>query len=160
MARRIRRSIKARSNYSRENKGAFFQVGTTLTNGLYQGGTLIVPPSTVQGTRTVKNFTITVPVTGNVNSEYWWALVYVPQSQVAQPLFAATGSPDGSLYEPNQYVIASGMTDNSAGPIRIRTKMSRKLHSGDFISLIVGTTGDQQGTNPVKGLVSYSIRYN
>ena len=160
MPRRTRRTVKAKSNYSRENKGCYFTVGSGQVNGLYQGGTLIVPPSTVQGTRTVKNFTITVPVTGNVNSEYWWALVYVPQSQTAQPLFDNTHSPEGSLYEPNQYVIASGMSDNNAGPIRIRTNMARRLHSGDFISLVLGVTSESQGTNPVKGLVSYSIKYN
>ena len=160
MPRRTHRSVKARANYSRENRGVYFQVGQQQVNGVYQGGSLVVPPSTVQGTRTVKNFSITIPVTGNVNSEYWWALVYVPQSQTAQPLFAATQSPDGSLYEPNQYVIASGMSDNNAGPIRIRSKMARKLHSGDFISLVLGLSADSQGTNYVKGLVSYSIKYN
>ena len=160
MPRRTHRSVKAKSNYSRENRGVYFQVGSSKVNEIYQGGSLIVPPSTVQGTRTVKNFTITIPVTGNVNSEYWWALVYVPQSQEAQPLFATTHTPDGTLYEPNQYVIASGMSDGNAGPIRIRTKLARKLHSGDFISLVLGVSSESQGQNYVKGLVSYSIKYN
>ena len=160
--RRYRRSLKGRSNYSHENKGCLATFGETAVNGLYQAGSIIVPPSTTQGIRTVGNWSITIPVTisaTNASNELYWALVYVPQGQSANNLFATTGSIEGSLYEPNQYVLASGISDGSAGPIRIRSRMSRKLHSGDFISLIVGGTG-YSSSSPLRALVSYSIKYN
>lgn len=158
MPRRTRRSIKARSNYSRENKGCFAAFGSEATNGLYQAGSVIVPAVTTQGIRTVGNWNITVPVTLSSANEYYWALVYVPQGQTANALFATTGSTEGSLYEPNQYVLASGISDANAGPIRVRTNMKRKLHSGDFISLVIGMSNSNVTT--FRALVSYSVKYN
>ena len=156
--RRYRRSLKARGNYSHENKGFSGTYGSTLVNTFYQGGSVIVPATTTQGTRTVGNFTITIPVPSTAGQEIFWALVYVPQGETAKELFATTGSAEGSLYEPNQYVLASGIADNNAGPIRIHSRMSRKLHSGDFISLILAQNATS-GSN-FRGLVSYSIKYN
>ena len=161
-------SVKSRnykkSNWSHENRGVSVNIPSTLTNGLYQGGQLIVPPTTAQGTRTVGNFTVTVPVQSNAASnEVWWALIYVPQGTTANPLFN-TGPEEnpreGSLYEPNQFVIASGLSDGAAGPIRIRSRIMRKLHSGDFISLLLGYQGTGAPTVAVTALVSYSIKYN
>ena len=158
--RRYRRSLKSRSNYSHENKGVTAVFGSTFVNELIQAGAIIVPAVTTQGTRTVSNFTITIPVDGTRAGEIFWALVYVPQGETAKNLFATTGSIEGSLYEPNQYVLASGISDNAAGPIRIRTRMSRKLHSGDFISLIAGSPQSTFNGENLRALVSYSIKYN
>ena len=156
------RSVKYRqfskANWSHENKGFSGAYGSALVNTFYQGGSVIVPATTTQGTRTVGNWTITVPVPSNAAQDIYWALVYVPQGEAAKELFATTGSGDGSLYEPNQYVLASGVSDGSAGPIRIRSSMKRKLHSGDFISLILAQN-QTSGAN-FRGLVSYSIKYN
>ena len=164
MARKyIRRYIKSvgKSNWSHENKGCQSAFGGDLINGLYQAGSIVVPASTNQGTRTVGNWSITVPVTtAGSSNEFYWALVYVPQGETAKNLFATTGTLEGSLYEPNQYVIASGISDGNAGPIRIRSRMLRKLHSNDFISLIVGTDSTQVASTPMRALVSYSIKYN
>ena len=163
-----RTSVKSRNykkgNWSHENRGVSIEIPSTAVNTIYQGGQLIVPPTTAQGTRTVGNFTVTVPVQANAASnEVWWALIYVPQGTTANPLFATgpQGNPlEGSLYEPNQFVIASGLSDGAAGPIRIRSRMKRKLHSGDFISLLLGYQGGGAPTVKVTALVSYSIKYN
>ena len=164
MPRRV--SVKSRpryrANWSHENKGCIITTGTELVNGLFQGGSNVVPASTTQGTRTVSNFDITVPTpfgSSSGVSEVYWALVYCPQGETVNSLFAASGSPEGSLYEPNQYVLASGISDSSAGPIRIKSRMSRKLQSGDFISLVIGTTVQSSTTN-TRALVSYSVKYN
>lgn len=164
MPRRV--SVKSRvykkANWSHENKGCLITTGTELVNGLFQGGSSVVPASNTQGTRTVGNFDITVPTPFNSSSgvsEVYYALVYCPQGETVKSLFASTGSPDGSLYEPNQYVLASGISDSTAGPIRIRSRMKRKLQSGDFISLVIGTTV-QSSTTQTRALVSYSIKYN
>ena len=162
----VRKSVKSRyykkNNWSHENKGCLITAGSELVNGLFQGGSNIVPATTVQGTRTVGNFDITVPTPFNSSSgvsEVYWALVYCPQGETVKSLFATDGTPEGSLYEPNQYVLASGISDSSAGPIRIRSRMHRKLQSGDFISLIIGTTV-QSSTTQTRALVSYSVKYN
>ena len=162
--RYYRKSVKftGKGNWSHENKGCAASFGEALVNNLAQGGSIIVPASNVQGTRTIGNLTVTVPVMGTSanNNEYYWAVVYVPQGETAKALFATTGNLDGSLYEPNQYVMASRISDGTAGPIRIRSKIMRKLHSGDFISLIVGTPNATQVGESFRALVSYSIKYN
>ena len=72
---------------------------------------------------------------------------------------AALNVVDGqSLYEPNQYVIACGVNDPTAGPIRISTRMKRKLNSGDFVSLLMYTT--VTGSGYYSGIVSYAVKYN
>ena len=159
-----RTSIKrtfAKSKWSHENKGCLIELPTeNPTNGLYQSGSNIVPATTTQGTRTVGNFTITIPVQGTSSAEIFWALVYVPQGTSTNTLFATSQSIEGSMYEPNQFVLASGISDTYAGPIRIHTRMKRVLHSGDFISLIVGSTTSNANFATLRALVSYSIKYN
>ena len=106
----VRRIVKARSNWSHENKGCYITPGAEAVNGLFQGGSNIVPATTTQGTRTVGNFEITVPTpfgSSSGVSEVYWALVYCPQGETVKSLFATSGDTDGSLYEPNQYVMAS-----------------------------------------------------
>ena len=147
-----------KSNWSHENKGCACAI-TNSVNGLAQGGSNIVPASTTQGTRTVGHFTITIPVPTDAGSIFW-ALVYVPQGEQVKSLFATTQAIEGSLYEPNQYVIASGISDANEGPIRIRSAMKRKLQSGDFISLIVGSTNVEYVGQYLNALVSYAIKYN
>ena len=154
MARKIR-NAKTRSCWVRENTSIHVLstgVGTTF-------GTNIVPSSTAQGMRTVGNFTITLTAgttngSGDGTAPVFWALVYVPQGQTTGTLVTTNGS---SLYEPNQYVIACGVNDPSAGPIRIRTRMMRKLNSGDFVSLLMSTSYKDA---LYWGTVSYSVKYN
>lgn len=151
---------KAKVRWSRENVGIAITLPSQAANGVYQGGNPIVSPITSQGTRTVGRFDITVPVSlAKSSSEIYWALVYVPQGTTPNALFATTGSPTGTLYEPNQYVLASGISDNGAGPIRIRSRIMRILHSGDQIVLILGATDTAENATS-RALVSYNIKYN
>ena len=154
MARKIR-NVKTRSRWSRENT----TVRATSVADYATFGTNIVPASTTQGMRTVGNFTITLTAgttngSGDGAAPVFWALVYVPQGQTTATLNINDSS---SLYEPNQYVIACGVNDPTAGPIRIRTRMMRKLNSGDFVSLLMATSYKD---TPYWGSVSYSVKYN
>ena len=156
MARKIR-NVKTRSRWSREN--TTIRVTSNSQTAYSTFGTNIVPASTTQGLRTVGNFTITLTsgsesASGDGNGPAYWALVYVPQGQTTALLNVNDGA---SLYEPNQYVIACGVNDPSAGPIRIRTRMMRKLNSGDFVSLLMSTANK---TALWIGTVSYSVKYN
>ena len=160
MARKNVKTFFKRSskNWSHENKGCAMLFGNSTVNTFYQAGSIVVPSVTTQGSRTVGNFSITVPVPNDL--QYVWALVYVPQGTSANNLFATTGGIEGSVYEPNQYVIATGINDGNAGPIRIRSKMQRRLHSGDFVSLIIGCQTDSVANSYAQAIVSYSIKYN
>lgn len=115
----------------------------------------VVPANALQGMRKVKHLTVslTAPNTGssvgNINALYW-ALVYVPQGTSVNPL--NIGGP--SLYEPNQFVLNSGIVDPDAGPIRISTPLSRNLNSGDSIWLVLGSTAANTSIN---GMVQYAI---
>ena len=103
--------------------------------------------------RKVKHVRISLSSTQQ-GAELWediaWALVYVPEGYQPNTL---DGRNEHSLYEPNQFVMASGFNDPRAGPIRITSPISRNLNSGDQIVLVVGTT---QATS-VAGLVEYAI---
>ena len=156
-----RYSVKSRkykqSGWSHENKSCAMQFGENPVNTFWQAGSNIVPATTSQGIRTVGNWTITVPV--STDRIVYWALIYVPQGTTVNNLFPSQTA-EGSLYEPNQFVIASGVSDGNAGPIRIRSRMKRNLHSGDFISLIIASQDQGVAQQYNLGLVSYSIKYN
>ena len=156
MPRRYFRSVKTSAHWSRENTVVRALAPSTAFQTF---GTNIVSASTTQGMRTVGNFTITLTSIGSLSSTdnaspVYWALVYVPQGQTTATLNITDG---GSMYEPNQYVIACGVNDPTAGPIRIRSSMKRKLNSGDFISLLMSTS-DIAAT--YTGTVSYAVKYN
>lgn len=158
-----RKNVKAiiarpRPRWSHENKSCAMQFSAEPIYTFWQAGSNVVPAATSQGIRTVGNWTITVPVSTDKN--VYWALVYVPQGTTVNNLFATSGGAEGSLYEPNQYVLASGIADGNAGPIRVRSKMKRTLHSGDFISLIIASQDQNIANTYNLGLVSYSIKYN
>ena len=54
--------------------------------------------------------------------------------------------------------MSCGYIDPNAGPIRIRSNVSRNLNSGDSIQLIIGTSQDGDSTN-FEGVVSYAVAY-
>jgi hypothetical protein len=89
----------------------------------------------------------------------WWALVFVPQGYNANVLFPyfADSQTSGSLYEPNQFVMGCGYIDPNAGPIRVTSKVSRNLQSGDSIALIIGNSETPSTT--YRGVVSYAVAY-
>lgn len=170
--RRVRRYSRAaapRAKYSIETTSS----NTTLASMTVDGttryyGAMVVPATTIQGMRKVKHMQVTVCLQHAAaaaahagGAPILWALVYVPAGQ-------ATVSPpatSGSIYEPNQFVITSGIADAEAGPIRINTPLARNLNSGDSIvltyRLLNGTavyTADN--TASVLTMVRYAITLN
>ena len=147
--RRIRRV--SRRKYSVEQRPLNFSLTPSATTAV-----AVVPPTTTQGVRKVKNITLNVvPTYDDSVVPIWWALVYVPEgTQPGSLNLAATAT---SLYEPNQYVINCGISDPTAGPIRFFTPLSRNLNSGDGIYLVIsdGTSGATQ----VRGTARYAITY-
>ena len=143
-----------RDKYSIEHSIVLGQTSAQATNGLYQYATNVVQSSPTQGMRKVKHVTVSLtssPSPAAANQSIFWVLVYVPEGYSVNHL---QGTPGASFYEPNQFVMACGCNDPEAGPIRIRSPISRNLNSGDSIWLVVGTPQPSVGIN---GLVQYAI---
>ena len=103
----------------------------------------------------VKNFRINVVFASSVS--VLWALVYVPEGMPIGTLSAAptTTNIAASLYEPQQFLIASGLyssaatnSGTNAGPLRVWTPPARNLNPGDAIFFIWRPSRTSQGSTP------------
>ena len=85
----------------------------------------------------------------------------MPQGYQANALFPyySESHLQGSLYEPNQFVMACGFNDPSAGPIRITSRVNRNLQSGDSVALVIGCPTSITVPTSMDGVVSYAIAY-
>lgn len=86
--------------------------------------------TTIQGTRKVKNFSMTF--LANIERPILWAVVYKPEGVDIKAL-TPTG---GSIYEPNQNVIMTGVYEKGQQN-KWFTKLGRNLNSGDSIVLLI-----------------------
>lgn len=157
MARyRRRRAFNRKRKYNIENRPVSFQSPIGTENGYYQNQIPIVPPSTIEGVRQVARMTVTLTATGeiqgNSQANIYWALVYIPEGAVTSALFPT----NTVLFQPSNYVLASGMNDSTAGPIRISSRLKKNLNAGDQIYLLTATR--EQGE--YEGLVRYAICFN
>ena len=91
----------------------------------------------------VKNFRLNIVFASSVT--VLWGLVYVPEGLPIGTLNtgAPVTSPADSLYEPQQFLIASGIyssaasnSGTNAGPLRVWTPLARNLNPGDGIFFI------------------------
>lgn len=133
-----------------------------------QKGMVLVTPASIQGTRKVKNMTLSVSSEGNT-VPLLCAVVYVPQGTQASDLMAGPqGLVGASLYEPNQNVIMQfvmnpiGATNEGSNVQVFRTKLARNLDSGDSIVFIAtpakaNNTAAQNVT--IVGTFNYAISY-
>lgn len=148
-----RKFYTSRDKYSVEQH-AFAQ--STDTSGNL--AVVVVPSSTLQGMRKVKHLTVSLATpdtssqAGQITAIYW-ALVYVPAGTSPSPLSIV--GPD--LYEPNQFVMNSGIVDPNAGPIRFHAPISRNLNSGDAIYLVCRGVYPSSATIQIYGMVRYAI---
>ena len=128
----------------------------TLDSSTPQANITVVPGTDQLGVKTVKH--VLINLSTDEDFEFYWAIVYVPQGTTIGSISTPTVDAP-SMYEPNQYIMGCGIIDPSAGPIRIRTRVARKLHSGDAIVLIVSKPGAVNSA-AIQGTVTYAIRYN
>lgn len=153
MAPRKRVYYKRRStrHYSVENRyfSASLQQGTTATQD-------IVPATTTEGKRKVAHLTISGTWGGSA-AGVMWALMYIPQGMSIPALnLSSSGT---SIVEPNQYVMNCGTIDADAGPIRISSRVTRCLHSGDKIVLLLTPLATTGTPGTINGVVRYAISY-
>ena len=165
-----RRYVKRRT-FGKRNKYSVEQTCFSLTlptiegagdNLQSQNSIAIVPPTDVQGMRKVKNFTISFASVdhqtgGSEDRSFYYALVYVPQGYQTGVLFSPAYNNARTLYSANQYVIASGIIDLSAGPQRVFSRLSRNLNSGDNIYLILKHGSLAGDPFTISGVISYAV---
>ena len=119
--------------------------GQTQTSRQYSQP--IVKNTEVQGMRKVKHLTLTICNSGTELDvvPMLYAIVYVPEGYFPKDInYPISGNPM-SLYEPNQFVMSCGVLDFNAGPLRIKSPLSRNLNSGDSIYIILATNSSESG---------------
>ena len=90
----------------------------------------------------VKYFRLNVVFESSVTA--LWALVYVPDGlPIGKLNVAGTGldSMPGALYEPQQFIIASGVytsqgSNGASAPLRVWSPLARNLNPGDGVFLV------------------------
>lgn len=117
----------------------------------------IVPQTTVQGKRKVKNISVSLSVAG-ADTLIYWAIVFVPSGTTPGSLVL-----DGSseFYTPSAFVMANGIYDSNqpGNGSRLFTPLSRNLNSGDSIALIF-TTSTAIGPGEFRVCGNYAITLN
>ena len=158
MAKYYRRKFYRKRKYNIENKAIRALVPTNRENGYFQNQIPIVPPTTTEGVRKVTRFTITLTAGVNYLGPIYWALVYIPEGAVTSSLFPVYNQ----LFNPSNYVLASGVSDVDAGPIRISSRIQKNLNANDQIFLLTAASyPPEQGVSTyIQGLVRYAISYN
>lgn len=157
MARYRRRRIYKKRKYNVENRPIAFQVNNSIENGYFQNQTVIVPPSTTEGVRQVARMTITLTAFNDNVRPIYWALVYIPEGAVTSALFPNAST----LFNPSNYVLASGVADPTSGPIRISSRLKKNLNANDQIYLLTAVSkNNAEDIIVLNGLVRYAICYN
>ena len=121
---------------------------------------VLIPPTDIQGTRKVKNITLRIGASTTTVTNFIFAVVYVPDGTVPNGLSTSEDENFGSLYEPNQNVIMSGMfagqlavpsetlSDSAVSPSTFRSRLARNLNSGDSIVMLIASPTGWPGYQP------------
>ncbi|KAK8882665.1 hypothetical protein M9Y10_045307 [Tritrichomonas musculus] len=93
----------------------------------------------------------------NSDIPIFWALLYVPQGN---DLSLISLQPAGSMYEPAQNVIMSGIISKTSAKDTFRSRLARNLNSGDRIVLSVRPSENSADFNASsQGICNYVISY-
>jgi len=118
----------------------------------------IIPSVAFQGMRKVKHLTISICNTASSTEDLalLYSIAFVPQGYEPQTISVPNYGYAQNNYQSNQFIMSSGVIDFSAGPARIRTRLSRNLNSGDSIILLLATPNLNAGS-ALLAQVSYAI---
>lgn len=165
---------KSKKRYSNETTSFTFKdtgITGTTTGPVKESklGQILVQSATLQGTRKVKNMTLSITSFGNTVPLYC-AVVYCPGGTAPSSLTPGSDSlrVGSELYEPNQNVIMQFMmnpvkTDTMVNTQvqTFKTRLARNLDSNDYIALIycpaIASATDQD--IQVSGTFNYAIAY-
>lgn len=166
----VARPLKT-AKYSNETytMGRIGQMNTTQVGQNVYAITLnaaVVPATNVLGTRKVKNFTVRIKTYDLIDSQqattptlFQWALVFVPEGLTPSTPVIGAGS-FASMYEPNQNVIMSGLSDGEQVYVS-KTRLARNLNSGDNIYFLITSEVVPQGNYSVNiyAQINYAISF-
>jgi hypothetical protein len=169
MAKRRSRRYRRRSRYAANIKQIeVSSITVSASTNFFDTTVLAINPAqvdtTVSQTYTVKNFEVTLSLEGTADYSQIEGLaafiMYVPQGMTID-LNYATNHPE---YIMNYKYIGTPSSDNTArfSPVRIKTRMARRLQTGDSVILYikgynVGTSG---GTIEKHGLIRWWTKAN
>lgn len=122
-----------------------------------KAGVLVVSTE-LQAMRKAKNFKLTMYTDPDVKDIFYFAVVYVPQGMEPSALNTGTNLTPVSLYEPNQYVIMSGMLQPGGNNI-FYSRLARNLNSGDAIGIQVRTAAKTSAPLTIPYTFNYAITY-
>lgn len=166
MVRRSYRYSRARRTrplktvkYSNETFNSTFEFAQGASQQQYA---ILIAPISSQGMRKAKNFTLRISC--SKAPLLLWALVYVPDGTVPQPINLAPPvqqqAPNSvSYYEPNQNVIMSGFLYPGTPQETFRTRLARNLNSGDCIALILRPAIQADEQSYAYASLNYAISY-
>lgn len=129
---------------------------TSASPTTYQSTYVLVTSTDMQGMRKVKHLTITASNAASSLNPLYYAVVFVPSGYEPQDLVLPNSNGATDIYPANQYVMSCGWLDFDGGPLRIRSKLSRNLNSGDAIALILGSYSQNESAYYVFD-VTYAI---
>ena len=97
---------------------------------------------------------VTINVQSSTAILVYWAFVYVPEGYTANTLSTVSSS---NLYEPNQFVMASGSFVSVADsqPVRMTSPIKRNINEGDSIFFIMRSAS--AGTIVWAGTLEYYV---
>lgn len=96
----------------------------------------IVPAVAFEGMRKVKHINVSFAAQPNTAAVFY-AIVYIPQGYSSVPLAIPAVGGAVNNYSANQFVLSSGVLEFDGGPLRISSRLSKNLNSGDRIGLIL-----------------------
>ena len=167
MPRRYKRYSKKRDKYSIEQTNVIspaimnwprIEAPNETQQDSLQFPIDIVPPVSFEGMRKVKHITVSFASTGNNSTPIYYAIVYIPQGYSSVPLAIPVNGGAVNNYSANQFVLSSGVLEFDGGPLRISSRLSKNLNSGDRIGLILATAASyDQATQEIYMQCRYAI---
>lgn len=128
----------------------------------------IVGVAGTSGKRKCGKFTISLSLEGKKESLIYWSLVHVGEDREYANWLNPTDA--NNVYKPTSAVLASGMNDTNAGPVRIYCPLFKNLNQNDKIALTLAVKpvdsesmddAEKVGVGSyVNGLVRYAICFN
>lgn len=144
------------------------QTPTGATAGWLYQRALVVPSGNVAGTRKAGKFTISLSLEGKKESLIYWALVFVSQD-LTYPYWLNPSSTE-SIYQNGSAVLASGMNDTNAGPVRIYCPLFKNLNQNEklYLCMAVKPVDDEsmddaekvEAGSTISGLIRYAVCFN
>ena len=98
------------------------------------------PELSTTGKVTLARPTVVINAQASTAIPVYWAIIYVPDGYSENNMSLTSGT---TLYEPNQFVMASGcfVADTDSEPFRLASPLKRTLNVNDRVLIIMRAAG-------------------